>query len=276
MEPIRIFISYAREDSSIAEKLFDTLALHPELDPWFDRNRLQPGDDWKRVVLKNLDESDFVLVLLSSHSIGKTGFVQREVREAIERALLRPPNKRYLIPVRLDDCSPVFDELSQLQYLDLFPDWSVGVNSLCEFFGVKHYTHYYVAMGFYKGGVTHPKLVPLGDQITGEYEAVKLVNLEGLPKLDAKLVPDGRMGRQGPQLHRFLKLWTVASTAFPDSLYRKSDWREIDDILFVGSRTDERKRNLIEMVRRQWALAKELAHYDEDDWIAFIRLIQGP
>ena len=274
MATIRVFISYAREDSSAADRLFDTLALHPELDPWLDRKKLQPGDDWKRVLLKNLDESDFVLVLLSSHSVRKTGFVQREIREAIDRALIRPPDQRFIIPVRLNDCSPLHDELSKLHYLDLFPDWSIGVRSLCESFGVQHYTHQYVATGFSKNKI--PRLVSMGEEITGDVEAVKFVELTTLPKIDVELVSDEGMPREGAQLSLFIKMWTIASHDWPRTLYRKSDWMEMDRILFSATRTKNQKQELVELVIRQWALAKQLTPYDEDDWRALRKLIQQP
>ncbi len=274
MSPIRIFISYAREDSLVADRLYDTLSLHAQLHPWLDSKKLQPGDDWKRVILNQIDSSDYVLLLLSSHSVSKTGFVQREVREALERALTRPPGKQFILPVRVDECLSAHDELLQLHHLDLFPDWSIAIDRLCDFFGVKHYTHRYVAIGFSK---THtPSLVPVGDPIPDEVEAVQLVNAAMLPKISAALVPTEGMRREGAQKSIFIKLWTVASVDWPRTLYRKSDWNELDGILFASSRSDTQKQRLVELLIRQWSLAKELTPYDEDDWRALRKLIQEP
>ncbi len=89
-------------------------------------------------------------------------------------------------------------------------------------------------------------------------------------KIDVDRVPDEGMQREGAAHHLFIKLWTAASV---DS-YRKSDWVEMDNILFSIRRTEAEKRILVELVTQQWALAKQRTPYDDDDWRAFRKLIQ--
>ena len=202
MPPLRIFISYAREDSAQAARIFDTLASHPQLDPWLDQENLQPGDDWKRVILHQIDQSDFILVLLSSRSVSKTGFVQLEVREAIQRALLRPPGQRFIIPIRLDECSPLFDELAQLHYLDLYPDWAEGMTRLYAALGVLQYTHQYVTQGTSKRG--NALLIPIGEAVPEGYDNVQLVDVSSIPELDPQRISDQGIKREGAQLGVFL------------------------------------------------------------------------
>src|ERR1700686_2112799 len=105
MSTLKVFLSYARDDVASATRLRDELARHKEIDVWIDNRNLFAGDDWKRAISDRLDESDAVIILLSQRAVSKTGYVQMEIREAIQRALLRPPGRRFLIPVRLDDCS---------------------------------------------------------------------------------------------------------------------------------------------------------------------------
>jgi hypothetical protein len=273
-QSIRIFISYAREDLAKAERLHDELAMYPELEPWLDQKKLVAGDDWEQVILGALDKSDYTVLLLSQHAVSKTGFVQREVREVLERALMRPPGERYIIPARLDDCYPVHRELSRLHYIDLFPDWSTGLCLLLQGLGLKQYTHCYVACGVDKGGKAI--LIPAGAPIPSESDGIKYVNVYRLPAISVGLVPTKGLERDGMQSGIFIKLWTVASADWPRTLYRKSDWRILDEILFPSSRSDSEKELLVEIVTRQWALARELSPYDEDDWRALRKLIQKP
>ena len=49
-------------------------------------------------------EADVVIVCLSDHSITKQGFVQKEIRFALDIADEHPPGRIFIIPVRLVDC----------------------------------------------------------------------------------------------------------------------------------------------------------------------------
>jgi hypothetical protein len=277
MDPLRLFLSYAREDLEFALRLRNELAQHPELDPWIDVIGLLPGcSDWESTILNRIDNSDFFIVLLSTRSVSKDGFLQAEMRESLDRARSKPPGQRFIIPCRLDDCTPAFRELSHIQRLDLFPDWSHGVQALCESFEIKHYSSRYVAVS--GGGA---KLLSLNEKLPDNVKSVRLVDASSLPKILPELVPTDRMKRESMQLAVFWKLWTVASACWPQDLYRKSEWRDLDELLFASfassdQRTVEDKRRMIEIIIRQWALAKELRPYDEDDWRALRKLIQNP
>jgi hypothetical protein len=81
--PIRLFLSYATEDSRAVGELYDRLHQAP-YEPWMDRRNILAGEDWKRSIERALRQADFVLVCLSTRSVTKRGFVQREMREALE------------------------------------------------------------------------------------------------------------------------------------------------------------------------------------------------
>ena len=55
---------------------------------------------------------------LSQSSVDKTGFVQKEMRLALQQAELRPSSQVYIIPLSLDGC-PVTSALERLHVLDL-------------------------------------------------------------------------------------------------------------------------------------------------------------
>ena len=122
-----VFISYAREDSSSAERLYRDLSNLQGVTPWLDSKKLLPGVRWKMEIMQALKTCDLFVVLLSSNSVSKNGFVQREVSEALEKLKTFPPDRVYLIPARLDDCSPKHPELHELQWVNLYPKWEDGV-----------------------------------------------------------------------------------------------------------------------------------------------------
>jgi hypothetical protein len=117
---LRVFLCHANEDKDPVRRLRHQL-LAMGTDPWLDEDKLVPGQDWKLEINRALRRSDIVIACLSKNSVTKTGFVQRELREAIEAASERPPGQIFIIPARLDD-GPVPDSLERLQRVDLFVD----------------------------------------------------------------------------------------------------------------------------------------------------------
>ena len=111
-----VFLSHAKEDVDVVQALADRL-LQDGVITWFDEYELLPGDDWKAKIAEAIDKTDFVLVFLSSRSIDKTGYFQKEIRMALEQRELRPEGVRYIIPILLDDCQPprTFSDINWLR-----------------------------------------------------------------------------------------------------------------------------------------------------------------
>ncbi len=121
MDQVQIFISYAREDQQRVEVLYRKL-LAAGYQPWLDREHILPGQKWEPIIEQALKRSDFALVCLSATSINKRGFLQKEIKQALEHAERMLEDDVWLIPARLDDCE-VPDSLSTIQWVDLFePD----------------------------------------------------------------------------------------------------------------------------------------------------------
>ena len=129
MASTSVFISYAREDRDVARKLFSELRT-AGLDPWFDEESLLPGQKWRPAILEGIRSACYFVALLSSCSVNKKGFVQKEITEALDILDEYTESDIYLIPVRLDECLPSHSKLRSLNYLDLFPDWEQGVQKL--------------------------------------------------------------------------------------------------------------------------------------------------
>jgi len=122
-----IFLSYAHEDLSAARKVYAALSATPGIEVWFDKESLKPGEIWSREIRSAIANADSFLLLLSRCSTAKRGFIQREVREALNVLAELPEGEVFVIPARLDDCEPHFEELARLHYVDLFPDFAGGL-----------------------------------------------------------------------------------------------------------------------------------------------------
>jgi hypothetical protein len=91
---------------------------------------LIPGQDWQVETRNAIRSCSYFLLLLSQKSVTKRGFVQREVREAMDISLELPPGQIFLIPVRLEQCEPNDERIKKLQWVDLFPSWETGIQRL--------------------------------------------------------------------------------------------------------------------------------------------------
>ena len=126
----KAFISYASEDGDVAARLYAELSLAPGLRPWLDKQDLVAGTRWASAIRKAIRDADVFILLLSSSSTTKRGFVQREVRAALGVLDSLPEESVFVIPVRVEDCEVHFESLADIHYIDLFPDWDEGIRQL--------------------------------------------------------------------------------------------------------------------------------------------------
>ncbi len=125
----KVFLAYAVEDRSAAERLFEGL-LANGYDPWMDSRKLLPGQNWPRAIEQAISVSDFFVACFSSRSIPKRGHFQSELRYALDCASRLPLDEVYLIPVRTEECSVPARVQREFQYVDLFPAWEKGFQSI--------------------------------------------------------------------------------------------------------------------------------------------------
>ena len=115
---IQIFLSYAREDFERVAELYDRL-FYAGFRPWIDKKDILPGEKWEQSIWKAFHNSDFILVCLSKNSVNKRGFLQKEIREALDKWREKLEDDIYLIPVRFDDCD-VPASLREFEWVDLY------------------------------------------------------------------------------------------------------------------------------------------------------------
>ncbi len=75
---IQLFLSYARTDVEQVGVLRDRLAADG-FDPWMDIESILPGEKWESAVRRAIQQSDFAVVCLSSRSVNRRGFLQKEI-----------------------------------------------------------------------------------------------------------------------------------------------------------------------------------------------------
>jgi hypothetical protein len=133
-----IFLSYAREDKRHVDQIY--LALRSlGLNPWMDNpptpyelEGISPGQEWDTIIRRKIKEARLVLIFLSTTSISKKGYIQREYRLALSYSLERPSNDIYIMPILLEDCQPpdIRVDTANLSQFQWYPLHKKGIPNL--------------------------------------------------------------------------------------------------------------------------------------------------
>ena len=117
---LRVFLCHASQDKPVVRELYQRLNVEGWIDPWLDEEKLFPGQDWNLEIEKAVESSDAVIVFVSSVSVAKEGYIQKELRKVLNIALEKLEGAIFVLPVRLDDCEKP-RQLKDKQFLDYFP-----------------------------------------------------------------------------------------------------------------------------------------------------------
>jgi hypothetical protein len=82
-DDFQIFVSYARPDQEWASELYEWLK-RTGFNAWIDYKKLKPGQNWDYEISLALNKSSIVIILLSHNSVDRRGYVQRELKTALE------------------------------------------------------------------------------------------------------------------------------------------------------------------------------------------------
>jgi TIR domain len=115
---LKVFLCHGSEDKQPVRDLYKQL-FNVGMKPWLDEKDLEPGSEWDTAIQDAVRDCQVVLVCLSETSIGKTGYVQKEIKFALDRADEKPEGTTYIIPVKLEDC-PVPKRLQKWQWVNLY------------------------------------------------------------------------------------------------------------------------------------------------------------
>ncbi len=126
---MKVFISYAREDIEVARKLRADIEK-AGIKTWLDKEYLLPGQKWRTVIRKEIRECSHFLALLSSKSLSTRGFVQKELKMALDMLGEFPDDEIFVIPVRIEECEPEDEQLQEIHRADLFPSYEKGLRDI--------------------------------------------------------------------------------------------------------------------------------------------------
>jgi hypothetical protein len=116
--PVKVFLCHSSGDKAAVRRLYASLEGEG-FTPWLDEEDILPGQNWNREIRKAVRASHVVVVCLSKSSITKEGYVQKEIRLALDVAQEKPEGTIFLIPARLELCD-VPDGLEMWHRVDLF------------------------------------------------------------------------------------------------------------------------------------------------------------
>ena len=117
--PMNIFISYGHPEEEICLELCKYLEKRGH-SVWFDRNKINHGDDWRESIIAGLENSNGVIACLSKHSTRSPGVCLDELTIAVGikgnviKTILLDDEKNVIPPATL----------SNIQWLDMH-DWRV-------------------------------------------------------------------------------------------------------------------------------------------------------
>ena len=117
-QTLRIFLCHSSGDKPMVRELYGKL-LVDGFAPWLDEENLLPGEDWREKIPEVVRRSDIVIVCLSGASVTKRGYVQKEIKYALDVADELPENTTFLIPLKLEQCEIPL-RLSRWQCVNLF------------------------------------------------------------------------------------------------------------------------------------------------------------
>jgi uncharacterized protein (TIGR00725 family) len=116
---LQVFLCHSSGDKQAVREIYQRLSAEQGIVPWLDQEMLLPGQDWNLEITKAVRESHVVLVCLSKSSINKEGYVNKEIKMALDIADEKPEGAIFLIPLRLEECE-LPRRLSQWQALNYF------------------------------------------------------------------------------------------------------------------------------------------------------------
>ncbi|HKU72588.1 MAG TPA: toll/interleukin-1 receptor domain-containing protein [Pyrinomonadaceae bacterium] len=117
-----IFLSYSRKDAEFVRKLY--LDLREDgFNIWFDQEEIVPGQKWQQTILEVMSDVRAVILCLSTKWTGSRGYIQNELKLALELLREFPAEAIFIVPIRLDDCE-IPRTLRGLHYIDVWDEAS--------------------------------------------------------------------------------------------------------------------------------------------------------
>src|ERR1039457_4954814 len=115
---LTIFLCHDSGDKAAVRRLYQNL-LRDGFQPWLDEESLLPGQDWDSEIRKAVRGSHVVVVCLSRRSLTRSGYIQKEIKFALDLAEQQPEGRIFIVPVRLEECE-VPERFRKWQWVNIF------------------------------------------------------------------------------------------------------------------------------------------------------------
>jgi len=124
---ISVFLSHSSRDKPLARQIAHDL-LMANIDVWLDEWKILVGDSITQCIQRGLEETDFIAVLLTKHSV-ESGWVEKEWQSQIGREA--STRQVFILPLKADDCIiPVL--LRDKNYADFQGEYADAIKRLIE------------------------------------------------------------------------------------------------------------------------------------------------
>lgn len=112
--PVRVFVSHNHEDRDLANQITGQLA-RCGIDTWYSPADIVPAENYIEGIRAGLMKSDWVIVIVSSHS-SKSDWVRAEVKTAAND----PRFRDRILPIKIDDSDPalISHDIAPLHAMD--------------------------------------------------------------------------------------------------------------------------------------------------------------
>src|ERR1044071_7148836 len=119
-QPLRVFLCHASVDKPVVRELYGRLVADG-IQPWLDERDILPGQDWRYEISRAVKKADAIVVCLSNVSVTREGFVQKEIKDALNVADEKPEGTIFIIPLRLEEC-PIPDRLGRWHWVNYYEE----------------------------------------------------------------------------------------------------------------------------------------------------------
>ncbi len=137
-EAPHVFISYLRTDRAVVGRLAEELRSNG-IEVWLDRERLLPGQKWKKAIRTAIQTGTFFIACFSREYLDRARtYMNEELLIAIEELRLRGGDQSWFIPVLLSGSESLVPDypigpgetLRDLQWAELSSDWTDGIERI--------------------------------------------------------------------------------------------------------------------------------------------------
>ena len=124
MRLVRAFLCHSSPDKPFVRTLYTRLRSDL-VEPWLDEENLLAGQDWDLEIRTAVHASDVVIACLSKNATTRAGYLQKEIKYALDVADEQPEGAVFIIPIKIEECDmPV--RLSRWQWINFQEDDGYG------------------------------------------------------------------------------------------------------------------------------------------------------